>query len=151
MDHGKSAQSVRTDPDHLDTVLARVPELACEAAFDGCLLSPQHLQDHSGSAPARVTRAADAEWMARVHQHLERRREQAEAQVDVETAFLCRSLLHFLPRIPAREHPFVIALYLRSLAQRDGLNTDPPRVGAAMDHYSAMLERDQHDKAGPTG
>jgi hypothetical protein len=97
---------------------------------------------HSADATPAVhavhaAHAADAAWLRRVVEALQALQARAEAQADGGLRFLAGTLRHFLEveRIPAAEHPLVVALFARTDARRRGAPDHPSEVARVLDGW----------------
>jgi hypothetical protein len=91
---------------------------------------------HAADA-VHAAHAADAAWLRRVVEALQALQARAEAQADGGLRFLAGTLRHFLEveRIPAAEHPLVVALFARTDARRRGAPDHPSEVARVLDGW----------------
>lgn len=122
------------NPAEVEALLRMVPVVAFMTELDALVPAPL------GSAPltpAALTEAADAAWLARVVEALGALQARAEVQTDGGLRFLAGTLRHFLEveRIPAAEHPLVVALFARTDARRRGGPDHPNEVARVLDGW----------------
>jgi hypothetical protein len=126
------------DSHEVDALLRRVPEVAFAPELEGCLFAANALAGTSVFAePEQIARLADAAFVARLRAGLESIGERAKREENGGLAFLARTLVHFLDRMPVDEHPLVVALWCRSWARRRGRDEVPGAIAVAMDDYES--------------
>lgn len=126
------------DPDEVDDLLRRVPEVAFAPELAGCLFAAEVLAGGSVfSGPEQIARLADAAYVLRLRAGLDALRERAKREKNGGLEFLAHTLGHFLDRMSLDEHPLVVALWCRSWARRRGRDEVPAAIAVAMDAYES--------------
>jgi hypothetical protein len=126
------------DPAEVDALLRMVPVVAFFPELEALVPAPL---GPGPLTPPALTEAADAAeggaWLARVGEALRALQARAEAQADGGLQFLAATLRHFLEveRIPAAEHPLVVALFVRTDARRHARPDHPNEVARVLDGW----------------
>lgn len=120
-------------PAEIDDLLTAVPELAFLPEFETCV----PIVD-SSSEPSHDEVDARMSDTRRIAAALRVLGETATSQSNGGLAFLVRTLLHFIDvqRVPASQHPLIVALYLRGSARARGNDATPASIAAAMDLWT---------------
>ena len=121
-------------PAEVEALLRMVPVVAFMTELEALVPAPLGAVPLT---PAALTEAADAAWLARVVEALGALQVRAAAQADEGLRFLAGTLRHFLEieRIPAAEHPLVVALFARTDARRHGRPDHPNEVARVLDGW----------------
>lgn len=127
-------------PGEVDALLRMVPVVAFMPELDALVPAPL---GPGPLTPAALTEAADAAdptfsaWLARVADALRGLEARAEDRADQGLRFLAITLRHFLEveRIPAAEHPLIVALFARTHARRTGSPDHPNEVARVLDGW----------------
>lgn len=130
---GPGSPAPRT-PAEVESLLHLVPSIAFMPEVE--VLLPAPLGDGPLTAQA-LADTADAAWLRRLADGLHGLEQRAAADGDGGLRFLAVTLRHFIveQRIPAGEHPLVVALYLRTVARRGELRDEPAAVARALDDW----------------
>ncbi len=126
------------DPEEVDALLRLVPELAFAPELERCLFPGDVLAGMSPFVPPeQIARLADATFLAKLRGGLSAALQRARREKNGGLEFLATTLAHFLDRVPAGEHPLVVALWCRSWARRRGWDDVPEAIAVAMDEYES--------------
>lgn len=121
------------DHDAVEQLLRFVPELAFLPELAPCVPSPR--RDETALRPDAID--VDDAFVQRLAQGLRTLQERAQREQNGGLLFLTRTLVHFLCEepVPAKEHPLIVALYLRSEARAGRLDDTPAALSRAMDGF----------------
>ena len=126
------------NPDEVDALLRRVPDVAFAPELGSCLFAAEVLTGMSlFSEPEQISRLADARYVAGLRAGLDALRARAKRERNGGLEFLATTLGHFIDRMAPAEHPLVVALWCRSWARRRGRDEVPAAIAAAMDDYES--------------
>lgn len=115
----------------VDELLTFVPELSFFPEFDGCVPAVQGDATHE-DVDAHFDDAVEPVLVA-----LRALADRAERETNGGLAFLVRTMLHFLQtqKVPASQHPLLVALYLRGSARATGSSETPRAIASQMDRW----------------
>jgi hypothetical protein len=132
------------NPAEVEALLRMVPVVAFMTELEALVPAPLGAAPLTPAALTEaLTEAADAAdaalsaWLARVVEALGALQVRAEAEANGGLRFLAGTLRHFLEveRIPAAEHPLVVALFARTDARRRGAPDHPNEVARVLDGW----------------
>lgn len=121
------------DPEQVEALLRWLPALAFEPELHACVPSRSR---RAPLTPERIDREADASLLERVSSALRALQSRAAAERNGGLSFLARTCLHFVEeKLPASEHPLLVALFLRAEARAGKLEDSPRAIAARLDRW----------------
>jgi len=122
------------DPTEVEALLRGIPRVAFFPEFDAVLPAPL---GEATLGPEAITAAADEAWLGRVVEALVALEQRAATHDDGGLRFLAVTLRCFLTeqQLPPAEHPLVVSLFLRTVAQRGEFADHPGDVARALNRW----------------